>query len=264
MRPLIPEPHLADDGTAPRPYRLLSVVRQRIREARFSHRTEKSYVHWIVRFIRFQGRRHPRDMGAAEVRSFLSALTVDQGVSASTQNIALAALTFLYERVLLIPLPRLDGIVPAQRPPRVPVVLSQGEVRAILEHVDGTSKLCVGLMYGGGLRVHECVTLRVKDIDLDRREIVIRGGKGNKDRRTPLAESSVQLLRRHIRDAEARFTNDRRLGVRSTGIDPSLKRKYPGIDLQWRWQYVFGAKRTLVDAEGVRRRHWASPDLMDA
>ena len=157
----------------------------RLREGRYSRRTEAAYVHWIRRYIRFHGRRHPRDLGPSAVREFLSALTVRDGVAASTQNQALAALLFLYGRVLATPLPTIDGIAPARRPRHVPVVLSQREVNLRLAALAEPARLCASLMYGSGLRVTECVSLRVKDVDLDRREIVVRDGKGNKDRRTP-------------------------------------------------------------------------------
>ena len=167
--PLIPETHLAALPDPERSLRFM-VIRRRLGEARFSPRTREAYIHWIRRFIRFHGRRHPKDMAEAEVRAFLSSLAVEQGVAASTQNQALAALVFLYERVVQRRLRRVDGIATAKRPARLPVVLSIEEVRTLLAHLRNPARLCAALMYGGGLRVSECVSLRRKDVDFDRSE----------------------------------------------------------------------------------------------
>ena len=156
-----------------------------MREGRYSRRTEDAYVYWIRRYIVFHGRQHPRELGPGAVREFLSGLAVRDGVAASTQNQALAALLFLYGRVLGSPLPMIEDIAPARCPRHLPVVLSQREVNLRLAALAEPARLCASLMYGSGLRVTECVSLRVKDVDLDRREIVVRDGKGNKDRRTP-------------------------------------------------------------------------------
>jgi integron integrase len=194
-------------------------------------------------------------LGEDEVRRFLSSLAVDEGVAASTQNQALAALTFLYDQVLERPLTRIEGIQPAHRSRHVPVVLSPSEVRTILSHLGEPARLCTALMYGSGLRLLECLTLRAKDLDLDRREIVVRDGKGGKDRRTPLADRCVGPLRRLLADERDGFRRDSQAGVRTTGISASLLRKYPGVDGEFRWRYVFGATRTHVDDSGTRRRH---------
>jgi len=212
-------------------------------------------VRWIRRFIVHHGRRHPRDLGPDDVRAFLSARALDEGVSGSTQNQALAAVVFLYDQVLLTPLERVEGIAPARRSRHVPVVMSQREVKAILGKLADPVRLCVQIMYGSGLRVLECASLRVKDIDLDRREIVIRGGKGDKDRRTPLAESCVSDLKQRLREGRREYERDQRAGVRCTGLPATLARKYPNVDAQWSWWYVFPATRTLVDDAGRRRRH---------
>ena len=185
--PLIPESHPATGADPGRKLRLLEVVRRRARERRYSRRTEEAYVNWIRRFVRFHGRRHPKDMGETEVRDFLSSLAVERGVSASTQNQALAALRFLYDAVLARPLSRADDFTPAPRREREPTVSSEHEVRVLLARLSRVPRLCAELMYGSGLRVSECLALRVKDVDLDRLEIVVRGGKGDRDRRTPLA-----------------------------------------------------------------------------
>lgn len=226
-----------------------------MRERRFSQRTERAYVFWIRRFIVFHGMRHPADLGVAEVRAFLSDLAVNVGVAASTQNQAMAALAFLYGEVLRRPIGRVNGIVPARRPRRMPVVLSQREVRAVLAQLNGAIRTCVALMYGGGLRLVECVSLRIKDIDLDRRVITVRAGKGDKDRRTPVGESVLRDLRAAIALARRRNERDRRLGVRTTGLSPSLARKYPRAESDFSWSYLFPATRTFVDPDGTHRRH---------
>jgi len=253
MLPLVPQTHLDAAPDPTKPFRLLEIVRRAIRDRRFSARTEEAYVYWIRRFVRFHDRRHPKDLGAEHVRAFLSALSAE--VSASTQNQAHAALVFLYDHALRQRLPRIEGISPAKRPRRVPVILSQREVREILQRLDGPVRLCAQLMYGGGLRLVECVSLRVKDVDLDRREIVVRDGKGGKDRRTPLPESCLPALRRHLAERRRAHSQDHRIGIRATGIPDSLLRKYPGADGDWRWQHVFVAVRTFTDPGGIRRRH---------
>ena len=253
--PPIPLAHLTAAPEPARKYRLLEVVRRRMAELRYRPRTIATYAHWIRAYVLFNDRRHPRDLRAGDVRRYLAHLARERGVSASTQNQALAALTFLYGRVLGQPLERVDGIAPVSRRAYVPVVLSQREVRAVLAQLHGAARLCVALMYGSGLRVAECVSLRVKDVDFDRREIVVRGGKGDKDRRTPLAESCCVPLKRWLREQERAFARDQRRGVRTTGLSAPLRRKYPSAERDWRWWYVFPSVRTTRDAEGVARRH---------
>jgi len=226
-----------------------------MRERRYRPRTADAYVYWIRRYIYANDRRHPADLGEDDVRRFLSTLATEQHVAPSTQNQALAALNFLYEKVLERPLARIDGIAPAQPSRHVPVVLSDGEVRAIVGQVDGSVKLCMMLMYGSGLRLLECLRLRVKDVDVDRRQIVVRDGKGGKDRPTPLAEACVTPLRGQLALREDQFVHDRRTKTGTTEITPALARKYPNIDTDWRWQYIFAATRTFVDEGGQRRRH---------
>ena len=175
------------------PPRLMSLVRRRIRELRYSPRTEESYVHWILRYIKFHDRKHPKDMGASEVREFLSNLAVEQKVASATQNVALASLTFLYEKVLAIPLPHVDGIVPAKRPARVPIVLGPSELRRIFQRLEHPVSLCARLMYGSGLRVSECIALRIKDVDVERREI--RGSRGGRATRIVERRSQIRVSR---------------------------------------------------------------------
>ena len=252
---LIPTTHLDGPPNPERRYRLLEMVRRCGREHRYSERTIVAYVHWIRRFIIHFGRRHPRELGPEEIREFLSFLATDQGAAASTQNQALAALTFLYVRVLHATFDRVPGVVPAHAPRRVPTVLSQAEIGRMLECLDGVPRFAVLVMYGSGLRALECLTLRVKDVDFDRRELVVRGGKGGKDRRAPLAVSAVPALKRYLRERQRMHFRDLRLGVRCTGLSAALERKLPRASLSWPWSYVFPASRTFVDAAGIRRRH---------
>ena len=252
--PGIPSTHLQDEAPERR-FRLLEVVRRELRARRYSVKTERAYVHWIRRYVLFHDRRHPRDLDVRGVSAFLSHLVVEEHVAASTQNQALAALRFLYDEVLQAPLPLVDEIAPARRSTYVPVVLSQREVRALLTELRPPVALCAALMYGGGLRVTECVSLRVKDIDIDRREIVVRGGKGGKDRRTPLAESALKPLEGWLRGQLPRFAADVRAQIVTDGLGESIERKYPNARGEWRWRYVFPAVRSYRDADGVRRRH---------
>ena len=253
--PLIPLAHLTALPDPERRFRLMEIVRRRLRERRYSRRTEEAYVHWIRRYIIYNERRHPRDLGETEVRRFLSALATEERVAASTQNQALSAVTFLYDRVLERPLTRIEGIQPARRSRHVPVVLSVAEVRAILTKLETPVRLCAAIMYGSGLRLMECMTLRVKDVDLDRREIVVRDGKGGKDRRTPLAERCVAPLIRLLAAEQDRFRRDTRAGVRTNDLPVALSRRYPNAEAEYRWRYLFAASRTFTDANGVRRRH---------
>jgi integron integrase len=253
--PPIPLAHLRGPPDPERKYRLLELVRRRMRELRYRPATIAAYVFRIRRYALFNDRRHPRDLAEVEVRRFLSHLAVERGVAASTQNQALAALTFLYDAVLRHPLSRVEGIVPARRPRRIPVVLSQREVRALLAQLRPPLRLCAALMYGSGLRVGECVSLRVKDVDLDRGEIVVRDGKGDKDRRTPLAARCATSVRRWLDGQARQFRIDARAGVGMTGLGEALERKYPGAAREWAWRYLFPASRTFRDAEGMRRRH---------
>ncbi|HEX6574529.1 MAG TPA: integron integrase [Gemmatimonadaceae bacterium] len=253
--PLIPASQLNAPPEPERKYRLMERVRRAMRERRYSRRTEEAYTAWIVRYIKFHGLHHPLDLDEADVRAFLSDLAVRQRVSASTQKQATAALVFLYASVLRHPLEPLGDIVPSSRPVRVPVVLSVSEVRAILRKLREPDRLIVSLLYGSGLRILECVSLRVKDIDLERREITVRGGKGNKDRRTPLAQSAVHEVKRQLRSSRRVWQSDRRRHARVTGIDGALARKLPNADREWSWFYVFPATRTFVDSSEVLRRH---------
>ncbi|MBC7671174.1 MAG: integron integrase [Polaromonas sp.] len=253
--PPIPESHLGRTSQPERKLRLLEVARVRMRERRYSVRTEDVYLHWMRRYIRFHERRHPAELGAEEVRRFLSHLAVAEKVSASSQKQALAALTFLYASVVGRPFDRIEGIAPARRSRHVPVVLSQREIRDILLHLEEPSRLCVALMYGSGLRVTECVTLRVKDVDLDRGEIVVRSGKGAKDRRTTLAQRCMAPLRLRLAQRAAQHRLDVRSRTTTTGLPDSLLRKLPRAATEFGWSYLFASSRVVRSADGTLHRH---------
>lgn len=258
----IPPAELNAGPDAARPLRFMEVVRRRMREERLSRRTQEAYVYWVRRFIRFHDRRHPKALTEDDVVAFLSSLVVEGGVAASTQNQALAALRFLYDKVMRRPLGRLRGIATSGAPRRMPVVLSDAEVRGLLRVLEDPARLCAELMYGSGLRVSECMELRVKDVDLARREITVRDGKGGKDRRTPLAERSRERLARQLKLAYRRFLLDERRGIRTSGLSEALMRKLPKADGEFVWQYVFASTRTYVDVAGVRRRHHLDETVM--
>ena len=226
---------------------LLQVVRLALRRAHYSYRTEQSYVHWIRRFVRFNAQRHPRDLGAAEVTAFLNHLASERRVASATQNQALCALLFLYRAVLGCALPWLDGIERAKRSVRRPSVISGEEAARLLTHMQGTPRLVAGLLYGAGLRLREALNLRVKDVDLARTEIVVREGKGAKDRVTMLPELLVEPLREHLVRVRALHALDLRMGLGSAPLPFALARKYPRAGRDWGWQFVFPAQRLCRD-----------------
>lgn len=224
-----------------------------------SLRTEQSYLDWVKRFILFHGKRHPKDLGAGEVRAFLTNLAVEGRVAASTQNQALSALLFLYQQVLRVELPYLADVERVRRPRRLPVVLTREEARAVLDGLTHpTTSLMGWLLYGAGLRLMECMRLRVKDVDFAYRQLIIRDGKGQKDRRTLLPERLEQPLRLHLAKVKALHAEDLAQGYGSVYLPFALERKYPQAARAWEWQYVFPAARLSVDPRsGVRRRHHA-------
>ena len=239
----------------PKP-RLLDRVRDAIRTRHSSCRTEKAYVHWIKRYIFFHDRRHPAEMGAAEVTAFLTALAVRDKVAASTQNQALAALLFLYRVVLGVELPWLDEVVHAKRPQYLPVVLTRDEVRTILQGLNGVPRLMAVLLYGAGLRLLECCRLRVKDVDFATNQIVIRDGKGRKDRVTMLPAAIKPALMSHVERVRKPHEADLRGGAGWVELPGALVRKYPNAGRELGWQWVFPATRSYVDTETrQRRRH---------
>ncbi|WP_036251023.1 integron integrase [Methylobacter sp. BBA5.1] len=245
------------------PPKLLDQVRERIRVKHYSIRTEKQYVQWIKRFILYHGKRHPQEMGMAEVEAFLTHLAVEGKVSASTQNQALSALLFLYKEVLLIDLPWLNNVVRAKQPQRLPNVLTRTEVRAVLVRMTGIHGLMANLLYGTGMRLMECVRLRVKDVDFERGEILIRDGKSAKDRVTMLPESLKASLQAHLQQRRALFDDDVRLGKASVYLPDALERKYPNASTEWAWQYIFPSGSYSLDPRsGVERRHHIDEKLL--
>lgn len=254
--PTIPLSHLGEQDERPAKFRLLQQVRHAVRTRGYSVRTEKTYVAWIRRFILFHSRRHPITMGDAEIREFITHLAVERRVAPATQNQALAAILFLFKHVLRKPVGFVEGIVHSKTSRKLPVVLAPDEVRRILEQLAGVPRLCALLMYGGGLRVLEAVSLRVKDLDFIRNEITVRAGKGDKDRRVPLPESVAPSLRKQIQKVEKQFALDLRAGLRGAALPGALSAKYPRSDRELSWQYVFPAQRVYTEAKtGTRRRH---------
>ncbi|MGQ0646075.1 MAG: integron integrase, partial [Gemmatimonadaceae bacterium] len=239
-----------------RPLTLIGQLRRSLRLRRYSPRTEEAYVAWTRRFVRFHGMRHPSGLEPADVRTFLSDLAIERGVSASTQNQALSALRFLYLDVLRMPLPWLEGLTRAKRPKRLPVVLTRGEVEQVIVGLSATSRLLAILMYGSGLRLMEAVSLRVQDVDIATRSITVRSGTGAKDRITVLPERLVQPLRDHIDAVERTHRSDLREPAFGVVLPDALARKNPSAARSLGWYWLFPATRTYVDRQaGVRRRH---------
>ena len=238
--------------------RLLDRLRDRIRLKHYSIRTEDAYTHWVRRFILYHGKQHPRDLGAVEVTAFLTDLAVKGRVAASTQNQAKSALLFLYKEVLGVELPWLTGIEGAKAPRHLPVVLTVDEVRALLERTSGTSGLILRLLYGTGMRVMEGVRLRVKDVDFTRSEVLVRDGKGAKDRVTMLPGTLNLPLREHLVRVRKLHESDLQAGLGAVQLPYALERKYPNAPREWIWQYVFPSMRVSTDPRSGRvGRHHA-------
>jgi integron integrase len=255
------------DPVAPRPPKLLERMRIHLRTRHYSIRTEEAYIDWARRFIVFHGKRHPQEMGAAEVEAFLSHLAVERNVSASTQNQAKAALLYLYKQVLETDLPWLNEVVQAKTPKRLPVVLTPTEVRALLLHMDGSTGLIAQLLYGTGMRLLEALRLRVKDVEFARREIVVREGKGNKDRVTVLPENLIAPLQAQLQKARALHEKDLAAGFGRVYLPHALAVKYPQADQSWAWQWVFPSPVRATDprpdartGELLERRHHVYPE----
>ncbi len=243
--------------------RLLDQVRSQIRLRHYSYRTEQQYVAWIKRFILFHGKRHPASMGAPELESFLSYLAVERKVAAATQSQALAAVLFLYKRVLGVDLPWLENVVRAKKPVRLPVVLAPEEVRAALGQLDGVYRLVASLLYGSGLRLMEAMRLRVKDLNFDYGQVTVRGGKGDKDRVTVLPQGLIPALQAHLAAVQERHLIAVRDGYGGVELPHALARKYPGADREWAWQYAFPAPHPSIDPRSrIRRRHHLSEEAV--
>jgi integron integrase len=241
--------------------KLLDQVHEVIRMKHYSLRTEQAYVNWIKRYIFFHNKRHPAEMGEAEIRTFISDLASRKSVAASTQTVALSAILFLYRDVLKKELPYVAGIERAKRPERLPVVFTKSEVKAVLARLEGVPYLIAGLLYGSGLRLMDALRLRVKDIDFERHEILVREGKGAKDRVTMLPSIIKAKLQEHLARVELLHADDLRRGGGEVYLPYALGRKYPRAAREWSWQYVFPASSISVDPRsGKRRRHHVSED----
>jgi integron integrase len=251
------EPNRVFAVDAPDTPKLLDRVHEIIRRKHYSIRTEQSYVDWIKRFIYFHDKRHPANLGATEVEAFLTHLAVERDVAAATQNQAQCALLFLYREVLGIQLPWLDDVERAKRPVKLPVVLTTDEVTSILERLQGTHRLIGRLMYGTGMRILEALRLRVKDVDFQRREILVRDGKGSKDRVTVLPRGSMRPLRTHLKEVQTLHQQDLDEGFGAVWMPFALARRFPAAPREWPWQYVFPADRRSTDPRSgeIRRHH---------
>lgn len=236
--------------------KLLDRVRWHLRVKHYSLRTEQAYIDWIRRFILFHQKRHPDEMGENEIAAFLTHLAVEKQVAASTQNQALSALLFLYQQVFERKLGFLDNVERVKRPPKIPVVFTRAEARAVLAQVKGDYRLMVHLLYGSGLRLLECLRLRVKDIDFGYRQITVRESKGMRERITLLPDRLQRPLQSHLARVKELHRRDLARGVGAAYLSPSLSRKYPNAPREWAWQYVFPADKISVDPRsGEKRRH---------
>ena len=246
--------------------KLLEQVREAVRTRHYSIRTEEAYLRWVREYILFCGKRHPAELGAAEVSAFISHLAVERKVSASTQTQALSALLFLYREVLALPIGWVDDVERAKKPKRLPVVFTREEARAVLGHLREEVWLMASLLYGSGLRLMECVRLRVKDLDFARLQIAVRDGKGGKDRVTVLPASLVEPLERQLERARALHELDLREGFGHVHLPYALARKYPNAAREWCWQYVFPARHRSRDPRTGReqRHHIAETALQKA
>jgi len=249
-------PNFPDKSTTTKSPKLLDQVRDKLRVKHYSIRTEQTYVEWIKRYIFFHDKRHPKELGARDVEAFLTHLAVAGRVSASTQNQAKSALLFLYREVLEIELPWLENVTQAKAPKRLPVVLTASEVQSVLSGLTGTHALIASLLYGGGMRLMEAVRLRVKDVEFARREVVVREGKGFKDRVTMLPESLIAPLKEHLAKVKALHDEDLAQGFGEVYLPFALDKKYPNAGREWGWQYIFPSRNLSIDPRsGKTRRH---------
>ncbi|MEW5959587.1 MAG: integron integrase [Chloroflexota bacterium] len=252
----------------PRPAspKLLDQARAVLRRQHYARRTEEAYIHWIVRFIHFHHLRHPQEMDTPDIEAFLNHLAVDLHVAASTQNQALHALLFLYQQVLDQPLSAKVDALRAKTPHRLPVVLTRQETQALLHHLSGVHQLVARLLYGSGLRLLEALRLRVKDIDFAQRQLVVRAGKGDKDRITILPDILHQPLHHHLKQVKTLHEQDLTTGYGQVYLPDALERKYPNANREWGWQYVFPSPRLSVDPRSgqIRRHHLDESGLRKA
>ena len=262
----MPKPQIHHGVPQTQKPKLLDQVRAIIRRKHYSIRTEQAYVDWIKRYIFFHGKRHPLEMDEREVEQFLNHLAVDKKVAASTQNQALSALIFLYREVLEKEIGWMDNLERAKLPQRLPVVLTETEARDVLAHLDGRNWLMASLLYGAGLRLMECLRLRVKDIDFEYGQITVRDGKGNKDRVTMLPLASAELLKRQLEKTRVLHEQDIAAGFGEVYLPYALERKYKNAAREWGWQYVFPAAKRSIDprSQKVRRHHADEKSLQRA
>lgn len=242
---------------------LLSNIRTEIRRRNYSYRTEKAYTKWVIRFVKFHKLRHPKEMAEEEIVEYLNYLAEERAVAASTQNQALCAILFMYEHVLGIPLQKFENFKRAQKPKKLPIVLSQQEARRILERMEGTARLMAELLYGAGLRVSECLRLRCLDIDFDYNQIQVRSGKGKKDRITIMPQASKNKLRQQMEKVKVLHEKDLARGYGQTLLPKALARKYPNADKKLKWQYLFPSPRRSKDPRSglVHRYHLSDSTL---
>jgi integron integrase len=246
----------------PQSPKLLEQVRIRLRAKHYAYHTEQTYCDWIKRFILFHHKRHPREMGAIEVQAFLNELANINHLAAATQNQALSALLFLYREVLQQPLPALN-LTWAKKSTHLPVVLTHAEVQQVLQHLSGRNLLQAQLLYGAGLRLIECLRLRVKDVDFGYQQLIVRDGKGQKDRFTMLPKRLQQSLALHLQAIQIQHQQDLAAGFGSTKLPYALAEKYPNAEYEWQWQYLFPSAQFSTDPEsGIRRRHHLDPSVL--
>lgn len=256
--PAMPKPSSEESpGYTPETSLLLTQARDAMRLRHMSRRTEAAYLHYILDYLRFHGTRQPRDMGVVEIRAYLTDLAVARNVAVSTQNVALHALLFLYRQVLQVELPRIQNVPRARQPERLPVILTRSEVKAVLAQVDGSHHLILSLLYGTGMRLSECLSLRVKDIDVEGRQITVRDARGEKDRVVPLPEKVIAPLQHQLEVARALHGHDLSQGHGSVELPYALAHNNAPAAGEWGWQYVFPATRRSVDSHShhVRRHH---------
>jgi integron integrase len=236
--------------------RLLDQVRQRIRTKHYSIRTEESYLNWIRKYIFYHNKRHPKEMGANEINEFLSSLAVKENVSASTQNQALCAIIFLYREILKIEIGEIKGIIWAKKPKRIPVVFTSKEIKEIFKHLAGPKWIMANLLYGSGLRILECLRLRIQDIDFGYKQITVRDAKGSQDRITMLPEIVISPLKEHLQKVKELHEEDLKNGYGTVYLPYAIERKYSKAIYEWNWQYFFPSKNLSIDPRsGRKQRH---------
>lgn len=256
----VPAPKTQQPNTPPK---LLDRLREALRSRHYSRKTEQSYCHWVKRFIRFHKLRHPANLGEPEINAFLSHLALKRRVSASTQTQALSAILFLYRRVLKQDIGNLGEVIRARRPKRLPVVMTRDEVKSVVGYLEDQVWLAAALMYGAGLRLMECLRLRVQDIDFKANQVIVRDGKGFKDRVTMLPQAAKRPLVAHLRDVKSIHEQDLAEGYGRVHLPYALARKYPNAPCEWRWQFVFPQKHRWVNAgTGEQGRHHVDESII--